>query len=116
MQLSHVAKLSDQDCVFLFSHSGETIEVIQLAEILHEKGVKMIVLTGNPISQLTKYADVSLVIDSHEAFLESESLLSRTLYITMMDIIYIAVLYSEEEAHRRDINKIRDALTKSKYE
>lgn len=116
MQLSHIAKLTDQDCVFLFSHSGESVEIIRLAKILHSKNIKTIVLTGNPISELTNYADISLVINSHEAFLESESLLSRTLYITMMDIIYISVLYSDENENKKTIGFIRDALSKSKPE
>lgn len=114
MQLSHIAKLNEQDCVFLFSHSGESLEIIQLAKILHSKNVKTIVLTGNPISELTNYADISLVINSHEAFLESESLLSRTLYITMMDVIYISVLYSDVNDNKKSLDFIRDALSTSK--
>lgn len=114
MQLSHVAKLGEKDCVFLFSHSGASQEVINIAKILAEKEVKTILLTGNALGELVQYADVTLVVDSVEAFLESESLLSRSLYITIMDIIYISVLYSDEEQNREALKHIREALDYSK--
>ncbi len=114
MQLSHVAKLGEKDCVFLFSHSGESKEIVNLAKILKERNVNIIVLTGNEMGELARYAKITLVVDSVESFLESESLLSRTLYITMMDIIYIAVLYSDEDQNKDSLQNIRAALDYSK--
>ena len=66
------------------------------------------------MGELARYAKITLVVDSVESFLESESLLSRTLYITMMDIIYIAVLYSDEDQNKDSLQNIRAALDFSK--
>lgn len=114
MQLSHVTKLGTDDCVFLFSHSGETIETIEIAKILRENQVKIITLTGNDNSELVKLSDVSFVVYSEESAFRSESLTARILYLTIIDIIYVAVMYHDEAKNKHSLESIRKALTITK--
>lgn len=116
MQISYATKLSEQDCVFLFSHSGKSIETINLAKVLKENNVNMILLTGNALSELLEYADSSFIVDSEEASLGSESLSSRNLYLTIMDIIYTAIMYQDEDYNKKSIANIRKALLHSKLD
>lgn len=114
MQLSYSTKLDETDCVFLFSHSGNTIETIEIAKTLRQNHVKIISLTGNPSSPLVGLSDVSFVIFSEESAFRSETLTSRILYLTLIDILYVNVMYHDEERNKESIHNIRDAISITK--
>lgn len=111
MQLSYSTKLGPKDCVFLFSHSGKTLETIEVARILQENNVKIITLTGNPNSELVKLADISLIIYSEESMFRSEALTAKVLYLTLIDILYVNIMYKDEEKNTKSLNKIRKAIS-----
>ncbi|QQP69534.1 MurR/RpiR family transcriptional regulator [Carnobacterium sp. CS13] len=114
MQLSYATKLGPDDCVFLFSHSGETIETIEVAKILRNNKVKIIVLTGNHHTDLVKLSNISFVVDSEESAFQSETLTSRILYLTIIDILYVALMYHDEAKNKESLEKIRQALSVTK--
>ncbi|MBU5343391.1 MurR/RpiR family transcriptional regulator [Caldifermentibacillus hisashii] len=110
MQLSYATKLGPDDCVFLFSHSGETFETIQIAKILRNNQAKIIALTGNYDSELVKLSDTSFVVYSEESAFRSETLTARILYLTLIDILYVSVMYHDEEKNKKSLENIRKAL------
>lgn len=114
MQLSYATKLGKNDCVFLFSHSGETMETIEIAKILHALEVKIIFLTGNPVSELVDLSDVSFIVYSEESTFRSETLTSRILYLTILDILYVNTMYHDEEKNKESLERIRTALSITK--
>lgn len=114
IQLSIASKLDNADCAILFSHSGSTTETINLAKILRKNGVKIISLTGNPNSELNKLSDACIIINSKESLFRTESLTSRILYLTVIDIIYINLMYMDIETNLNSINHIRQSLNTTK--
>ena len=52
--------LTKEDLLIAISHSGNTLEVCELVEIVKRRGIKVIAMTGNPESPLAKLADVAL--------------------------------------------------------
>lgn len=110
MQLSYATKLGPDDCVFLFSHSGETLDTIEIAKISRENRAKIITLTGNYDSELVKLSDTAFVVYSEESAFRSESLTARILYLTIIDILYVSVMYYDEEENKKSLEKIRKAL------
>lgn len=114
MQLGYSTKLGSDDCAILISHSGETLETIDIAEILHNNGVKIITLTGNQNTQLVKLSDIAFIVDSEESAFRSETLTSRILYLTIIDILYTAVMYHDETENRQSLEKIRSVLARTK--
>ena len=52
IQLSICSKLTKKDCVFLFSHSGDSLETINLAKILQKNNCPIICITGNPVGKI----------------------------------------------------------------
>lgn len=114
MQLSEATKLTKDVCVFLFSHSGETVETIHLAEIISQSPAKLIVLTGNPLSDLLELSDANLILHTEEVKVKTESLISRILFLTIMDIIYTIIVYQDEPRHQQVIDNIRSSLKLSK--
>lgn len=114
MQLSYSTKLGKDDCVFLFSHSGETKETIEVAEVLRKNNVNIITLTGNQNTQLVKLSNIAFVVDSEESAFRSETLTSRILYLTIIDILYTATMYHDEKKNRESLEKIRNVLSITK--
>ncbi|MGO4928379.1 MurR/RpiR family transcriptional regulator [Fundicoccus sp. Sow4_F4] len=110
LQLGYSAKLKKNDAVFLFSHSGYSIEAINIAKQINKSEATLITLTGNPGSELVSYADESLIVISEESKFRSESLSSRILYLTVMDIINTAIMYKDEIENQASFDMLRDAL------
>ncbi len=116
MQLTYSTKLGSSDCVFLFSHSGNTIETIEVARTLRKNNVNIISLTGNPESELVNLSDVSLIIYSEESIFRSESLTAKVLYLTLIDIIFVNVMYQNEEKNTQSLDKIREVISITRKE
>lgn len=111
LQLGYSAKLTDSDVVFLFSHSGHSKETINLAKQIVKSEATLITLTGNPGSELVSYSDESLIVISDESKFRSESLNSRILYQTVMDIIHTTIMYKDEAGNQKAFDMMRDALS-----
>lgn len=114
LQLMSITKFTNKDIVFIFSHSGQSVETLNLAEKIAETEANLIVLTGNPNTELVKLADESITIYSEESKFRTESLSSRILYLTVMDIIYVNLMYKNEKNSLKSMNKIRSVLAISK--
>lgn len=115
IQLTYATKLGPNDCAIIFSHSGNTKETIEVAKILHENNVKMIVLTGEPSSDLVKLSSAAFVVLSKESAFRSETLTSRLVYLTIIDIIYTVIMYDDEQQNRKALLDIRHALSVTRY-
>ena len=116
MQLSTCTKMDKNDCIFVFSHSGKTIEAIEVAKVAKENNAKLITLTGNPKSEIVKIADKSMILPSIESEYGIESLNARILYLTVMDILLISLMYDNVNENKKYMKKRLDALkiTKNK--
>ena len=114
IQLSICSKLTKKDCVFLFSHSGDSLETINLAKILQKNNCPIICITGNPVGKILKLSTESIIAFSQEAKYRTESLTSRLLYQTVMDILYTIIIFKDEEENEQVLKKIRRAISLSK--
>ena len=54
--------ITRQDAIIAFSYSGETAEVLQMIGHINALGIKMIAITGNPDSSLSKASTVHLSV------------------------------------------------------
>lgn len=114
VQLINASKFTKDDVVFLFSHSGQSVETLKLAQAIADTEAKIIALTGNPQSSLAKLADVTITVYSEESKFRTESLASRILYLTIMDILYVNLMLHDETQSKKSMQKIRSILSVSK--
>lgn len=89
LQVSEAALLTDKDVVLLISQNGSTIGPIRTAQEARRKGAKVIVITGNSISELSELADVILLTVSHETGLEAID--SRVVQHALIQSLYVAL-------------------------
>lgn len=111
IQLTYSTKLGPNDCVFLFSHSGRTIDTLEIGRLLNKNNVKIISMTGNPASELVSLSDVSFTVYSEESAFRSEALTARILYLTIIDILYVSVMYRDEKKNQQSLDNIRQAIS-----
>ncbi|GCF95363.1 RpiR family transcriptional regulator [Enterococcus florum] len=114
IQLSFATKLTSEDCVFIFSHSGQTIESINLARQIKKTPAKIITLTGNSGSELASLSDESIIVVTEESLFRTESLSSRICYLSIMDILYTNVMHHDYDRNIESIKKIRDNIGTTK--
>jgi len=58
------APVKKEDMVIIVSGSGETIPAVMTAEIAHNIGAKVVVLTSKRKSRITKFADISIILSA----------------------------------------------------
>ncbi|GAA3020242.1 MurR/RpiR family transcriptional regulator [Tetragenococcus solitarius] len=114
LQLMYTTKLTDKDLIFLFSHSGQSIETLNLAKEIAKTSAKLVVLTGNSTSELINLADETIIAYSEESKFRTESLSARILYLSLMDIFYVNVMYHDNVDSYKSMDNIRSALSVSK--
>lgn len=109
-QLMTASLLSPNDCGLVFSHAGSNSQMIRIAKMIRQRGAKLIVITGHPLSEVAKQADITLLATSKELLYQSESLVSRIPTIAVIDALYEIIQNMNPEATKENISKIEEAL------
>ncbi len=58
--------VTDKDVVIAISHSGESVEVVQMIPVIRRIGAKLLSITGNAQSTLAKHSDIAEVLPEFE--------------------------------------------------
>jgi DNA-binding MurR/RpiR family transcriptional regulator len=86
-QLIATSMLGEQDVLILFSVSGSTKDVINIAQIAKSKKVKIIIITNYLKSPLASYADSLLYVVAKSAPLDGGSLVSKVSQLFIIDLL-----------------------------
>lgn len=96
---SHVA--------IIFSFTGETKEMIEIAEILTENNIDIIAVIGTIGSTLQKYSKYPIFFNSKETTFRSGAMSSRIAQLYVVDLIYMMVRLIDNEETNLNIAKTR---------
>ncbi len=88
--------ITPEDVVLAISNSGESKEILTILPIIKRMGVKLIALTGNTSSSLTRQADASLdvSVEKEACPMNLSPTASTTAALVMGDAIAVALLRS----------------------
>jgi len=106
------ASLSKDDCVVLFSVSGCTKDVIEVAEIAKQHGVKIIVVTSHDKSPLAKYADIVVKCMRKESPTEGGSMLTKIGQLFIVDVISTGLSIRDLNHYNKCIKRASVAVVK----
>lgn len=86
--------VTDQDIVLAISNSGETAEIINILPIIRRIGAKVIAMTGNLESTLSKYSDyvMNIGVEQEADYLGLAPTSSTTATLVMGDAVTVALL------------------------
>lgn len=110
IQLMEASLLTPQDCAICISHTGKSKETIKIAEIVKEAGAKVIVITSHASSPLAKIGDVVFISISEEIEFHSEALSSRISQLSILDSLYVILMFMNKEKSKEALSKVRRTI------
>ncbi|MFZ4887893.1 MurR/RpiR family transcriptional regulator [Enterococcus innesii] len=114
IQLMEASLLTPDDCGIFISHTGKSRETIELAQVAKNNGAKIIVITSHAASPLAKLGDVVFISISEETEFRSEALASRIAQLSIMDSLYVILMFINRDKAQQSIAKIRSSISKIK--
>lgn len=98
VQMANAATLGEGDVVFAISESGQTQEVVRVAEAGLAQGAVVISLTSFSRNPLVEVAGVNLFCVADEAGTRSSSILARTAQLMVTDLLFLLMSQRDEKA------------------
>lgn len=106
--------LKSGDLLVVFSHSGESREVLDAARIARSAGCPLAAITSYGRSSLALLCDHVLLSSSRETRYRSDAMTSRIIQMTIIDMIYISLAISMGDDALESIDRSRVAVAKNK--
>lgn len=97
IQLASISTLNENDVVFVISQGGKTVDIYNLVKEARKRKAKIISVTqmlSNPIRDL---ADIKISTIMEKNNFRSTALSSRIAQLTIIDIIYVALITENKE-------------------
>ena len=110
IQLMEASLLTDEDCALFISHSGKSKETIHIAEAVKKAGTKVIIITSQANSPLAKLGDVVFISISEEIEFRSEALASRIAQLSIIDSLYVILMFYNSKNAQETISKVRKVI------
>lgn len=114
VQLLSATTLKKGDVAVLISYSGETYDILTLAEQVKHTGCSVITITSYGKNSLSEYADVRLHSLSTETYIRSGAMSSRIAQMTVIDALYSGVCSSMYSEVKPFLDKTRLAVSKAR--
>lgn len=113
-QAIYATHMTNEDVVLAISHSGETIDTINVCEMAKDNGAYIIVITSSKHATLAKLADVVLVTQAQETTKQPGAFVSRLIQLSLMDTLYTKVAAESGESVKEKIRRSHLAVTRMK--
>lgn len=115
MQLMQATKLTDADCAIIISHSGQNKDALELARILKERHVPLIVITSFGNSTLANLGDITLLSISEETNYRAEALHALIAQISLIDSLFMMVAISNSDQTEQTFQEIRAEIDRTRH-
>ncbi len=106
--------MESNDLLVVFSHSGESREVLDAVSIAKEKGVCTCAITSYEKSTLSRSCDLLVCSSSVETSLRSDAMVSRIIQMVIIDIIYVSIIVKKGDSVLSQNHNSRLAVAKNK--
>jgi len=110
MMLMSAALLGTDDVAIGFSHSGNTVAVIEAIQLARRNGARTIAITNYNASPLAQHADVVLCSTAQGSPLMGENAAARIAQLNILDAIFVAVAQRDYKAAERGLAKTMSAV------
>ncbi|WP_461239772.1 MurR/RpiR family transcriptional regulator [Paucilactobacillus sp. N302-9] len=114
MALMQAAKMDDQDCAIVISHSGRNLDTLKMAKILKNNHVPMVVITSFSSSELAKLGDVTFYSVSDDSKYRSQALSSLISQMSIVDCLYMSVMRDESDKASPKLAKINTVIKQTR--
>ena len=105
-QLMSAATMEEGDAAVIFSYSGATKDIVEIAKQAKESGATIISITRFQKSALTEYTDILLLCGANVGSLQQGSTSAEIAQLFLVDIMYT-------EYYRRHFEKCSQVLERT---
>ncbi|MDZ5253679.1 MurR/RpiR family transcriptional regulator [Clostridium sp. LIBA-8841] len=116
VQQIYASHLTDKDVAIAISHSGNTIDTVNVLKIAKEAGAKTIALTNFRASAISDYADIVFYTGDVETTFYSETMVSRISQLAIVDMLYMGILLENFESSTKKLEKINMLVKEKNYQ
>jgi RpiR family transcriptional regulator, carbohydrate utilization regulator len=113
-QAIYASHMTEEDVVIAISHSGETVNIIEVVDMSKKSGATCIIITSNPNTTLAKMADILLLTQAQETENRSDAMVSRLVQLALIDTLYTRVVSVGGSGIKKAVNLSRLAVTRMK--
>lgn len=113
-QAIYASHMDGGDVVVAISHSGETIDIINVCDMAKSNGACLIVITSNKNTTLASMADYLLLTQAAETNRQPDAMVSRVIQLALIDTLYLRVAAMVGPTGKENVNKSRLAVTRMK--
>lgn len=115
LMMMAAALLTPADVLLAVSHSGSTRDPVETAKTARQAGARVICITNNSLSPLTKTADLVLVTASRETRFRQEAMASRLCQTSIIDSLYTLMALARPEEALQNLAKIENVIVTKQY-
>src|SRR5699024_1250918 len=102
--------MNERHVLIIFSHSGETREVLRVAEMAKQSGAKIIAVTNNRESSISKLGTFQIETKVRETSLRSAGIGARTAQSLVSDCLYMALAHKDIEGTHTSLARTDEIL------
>lgn len=110
MMLMSASLLGPDDVAIGFSHSGNTVAVIESIQLARRNGARTIAITNYNASPLAQQADVVLCSTAQGSPLMGENAAARIAQLNILDALFVAVAQRDYMAAEENLEKTMTAV------
>ncbi|ARQ92264.1 RpiR family transcriptional regulator [Levilactobacillus brevis] len=116
IQLMQAARLSDQDCAVVISHSGRNSETLQVVEELQRNDVSIIAITSYSGSPLAQAANVTFLSLTDEVNYRSEGMYSLISQLAILDTLFMMTVLRVSSRTGNVMTKVHDVIEQTRHD
>lgn len=109
------SRLNEKDCIFAISNTGSNKDLIENIGIARKNGTKVISITANIKSPISKVSDVVLISYGKESNFKSEAMESRISALSLIDTIFVGYCLKDKDNYIENLHKVRNAIALKRY-
>jgi DNA-binding MurR/RpiR family transcriptional regulator len=111
MMLMSASLLGEDDIAIGFSHSGNTIAIIEAIQLARKNGARTIAVTNYNSSALAHAADVVLCSTAQGSPVMGENAAARIAQLNILDAVFVAVAQRDYNQAERNLERTMSAVT-----
>jgi DNA-binding MurR/RpiR family transcriptional regulator len=115
LMMMAAALLTPADVLLAVSHSGSTRDSVETAQVAREAGAKVICITNNSLSPLTRVAHLVLVTAARETRFRQEAMAARLAQTSIMDSLFTIMALSRTDQALDNLAKIENVIVAKQY-
>jgi RpiR family carbohydrate utilization transcriptional regulator len=115
LMMMAAALLTPADVLLAVSHSGNTRDPVETAGVARSVGARVICITNNSLSPLTKTADLVLATASRETRFRQEAMASRLCQTSIIDSLYTLIAMARPDEALQNLAKIENVIVTKLY-